>query len=105
MCCFSGVCASREDHEERLRAFPHLAADALRMEYTAMALNENSSLYGTTSLYRNLTEDERNEPILRAFETSLDQAHFALYEVRRLYFAKRTTDCRTWHGKTCRAPQ
>jgi hypothetical protein len=60
ICCFSNVCASRKDHEERLRAYPHLVADALRLEYAAMALNENSSLYASTSLYRNLTEDERN---------------------------------------------
>lgn len=105
ICCFSGICASRKDHEERLRAFPYLAADALRLEYAAMALNENSSLYASTSLYRNLTQDERNQPVLDAFEASLDQAHFGLFEVRRVYFAKRTDDCRTWHGKTCRTPR
>lgn len=104
ICCFSGVCASREDHEERLRAYPHLAADALRLEYAAMALNENSSLYASTSLYRNLTEDERNAPVLEAFALSLDQAPFAVYEVRRIYFAQRTDDCRAWHGRSCRTP-
>lgn len=90
MCCFSGVCASRPSHEARLRAFPHLAASALRLEYAAMALNENSSLYSTTSLYRNLTEDDRNQAVLDASEVSLDQAELAVYEVRRVYLARRT---------------
>lgn len=105
MCCFSGVCSSRASHEARLRRFPHLAASALRLEYAAMALNENSSLYAKTSLYRNLTEDERNQPVLEAFEASLDQAEFAVYEVRRIYLAKRTPECRTLHGRSCRSPR
>jgi hypothetical protein len=105
MCCFAGVCASRPEHEERLRLFPHLAADALRLEYTAMALNENSSLFGTTSLYQRLTEDDRNRGVLTAFEESLDQAEWAVYDVRRIYHARRTEACRAWHGQVCRTPR
>ncbi|MEV7304319.1 hypothetical protein [Streptomyces clavifer] len=105
MCCFSGVCASRPSHEARLRRFPHLAASALRLEYASMALNENSSLYAKTSLYRNLTEDDRNQAVLEAFEASLDQAEFAVYEVRRVYLARRTDECRALHGRSCRAPR
>jgi hypothetical protein len=105
MCCFSGVCASRAAHEERLRDYPELAAATLRMEYLAMALNENSSLYGKTSLYRNLTEDTRNAHVLQAFVAALDADEFALYEVRRIYFARRTADCRTMHGERCQAAQ
>ncbi|MFD7615280.1 hypothetical protein [Streptomyces sp. NPDC059828] len=104
-CPFSGVCASREAHEARLRDHPHIAADVLRMEHVAMALNERSSLYGTDSLYRRLTEDGRNHPVLSAFEESLDQAPYAIYEVRRIYYAARTPDCRTHHGRSCRSPK
>ncbi|MFH9733894.1 hypothetical protein [Streptomyces sp. NPDC017260] len=70
-----------------------------------MALNENSSLSAKTSLYRNLTEDERNQAVLEAFEASLDQAEFAVYEVRRVYLAGRTPECRMLHGRSCRSPR
>ncbi|WP_073780596.1 hypothetical protein [Streptomyces sp. MJM1172] len=103
MCPFSGVCASRSAHEQRLREHPHIAADVLRMEHVSMALNERSSLYGSASLYRRLTEDGRNRPVLRAFEELLDQAPYAIYEVRRIFFAARTADCREHHGRSCRS--
>ncbi|MGW3627606.1 hypothetical protein [Streptomyces sp. NPDC000880] len=102
-CPFSGVCASRDAHEDRLRAHPHIAADVLRMEYVSQALNEKVALYGTTSLRKRLTEDGRNTAVLSAFELSMDQAPYAVYEVRRIYFAARTADCREWHGKACRS--
>ncbi|MFF9785691.1 hypothetical protein [Streptomyces nigrescens] len=104
-CPFSGVCASRDRHEARLREHPELAADALLMEYASMALNEPMSLYGTRSLYQQLTEDERNDPVLSAFEERLDAAPFSLYEVRRLYLPGRTKDCRRHHGNRCARPR
>ncbi|WP_331757042.1 hypothetical protein OH782_41400 (plasmid) [Streptomyces sp. NBC_01544] len=106
MCPFSGVCASRDRHEERLRAHPHVAADVLRLEYVSMALNEQMSLYGPAgSLYGRLTEDGRNRAVLKAFQTGLDQSAYAVYEVRRITFVGRTKDCRRWHGKKCDEPQ
>ncbi|WP_208948631.1 hypothetical protein [Streptomyces subrutilus] len=104
-CPFSGVCASREAHEARLRAHPHIAADVLRLEYVSQALNERVALYGTTSLRKRLTEDGRNTAVLDAFELSLEQAPYAVYEVRRVYHAARTADCREQHGKSCSAPR
>ncbi|MEU3708382.1 hypothetical protein AB0E82_39600 [Streptomyces anulatus] len=102
MCPFSGVCASRDRHEERLRAHPHVAADVLRLEYVSMALNERMSLYGPAgSLHARLTEDNRNQAVLEAFQAGLDQALHAVYEVRRITFAGRTADCRRWHGPKC----
>ncbi|MFB8442687.1 hypothetical protein ACFC7A_26915 [Streptomyces niveus] len=102
MCPFSGVCASRDRHEERLRAHPHVAADVLRLEYVSMALNEAMSLYGPAgSLYGRLAEDRRNSAVLEAFETGLDQALYAVYEIRRMTFVGRTKDCRRWHGEKC----
>ncbi|MFI6686673.1 hypothetical protein [Streptomyces sp. NPDC050485] len=104
-CPFSGVCASRGQHEEWLRESPELASAALMMEYTSQALNEKVALYGERSLYQRLAEDERNGEVLTRFEQALDQAPFALYEVRRLYLPGRTKDCRTWHGKRCTEPR
>ncbi|GHH22459.1 hypothetical protein [Streptomyces lanatus] len=104
-CPFSGVCASRGAHEERLRLHPHVAADVLRMEYVSQALNERQALYGEKSLGGRLTQDGRNAAVLDAFALSLTQAPHAVYEIRRIYFAARTDDCRKWHGKSCRAPR
>ncbi|NML55091.1 hypothetical protein HHL19_35820 [Streptomyces sp. R302] len=105
MCCFSGVCASRDAHEDRLRRHPRIAADVLRLEYVSQALNEKVALYGTTSLRSRLTEDGRNAAVVEEFARSLARAPHAVYEVRRIYFAARTADCRTWHGQDCRAPR
>ncbi|MFJ9416645.1 hypothetical protein ACIRPT_20985 [Streptomyces sp. NPDC101227] len=104
-CPFSGVCASREQHEEWLRESPEIASAALMMEYTSQALNEKVALYGERSLYQQLAEDKQNNEVLAQFELSLERAPFALYEVRRLYLPGRTKDCRTWHGKRCSSPR
>ncbi|OIV36972.1 hypothetical protein BIV57_13340 [Mangrovactinospora gilvigrisea] len=103
-CPFSGVAASRERHEARLRRFPEHAVQVLAMEYTAMALNENSSLYATASLYGRLAEDPANAVILDKFDAHLDAVDWAVYDVRRIYNAKRTPGCRAEHGPTCRTP-
>ncbi|MFI1201695.1 hypothetical protein ACH4VR_19950 [Streptomyces sp. NPDC020883] len=104
-CPFSLTCAARDRHEERLREFPETGAAVLMMEYASQALNEKVALYGERSLYQQLAEDERNDEVLTRFEQQLDQAPFALYEVRRLYLPGRTKDCRTWHGKRCTEPR
>ncbi|MFE0058737.1 hypothetical protein [Streptomyces sp. NPDC059003] len=104
-CPFSGVCASRDRHEERLREHPQTGAAVLMMEYASQALNEKVALYGERSLYQQLAEDQANDEVLTRFEKALDRAPFALYEVRRLYLPGRTKDCRTWHGQRCTEPR
>ncbi|MFE3139706.1 hypothetical protein [Streptomyces scopuliridis] len=104
-CPFSGVCASRDRHEERLRDHPETASAVLMMEYASQALNEKVALYGERSLYQQLAQDKANDAMLTRFERELDHAPFALYEVRRLYLLGRTKDCRTWHGKRCTEPR
>ncbi|WP_435057576.1 hypothetical protein [Streptomyces sp. bgisy060] len=104
-CPFSMSCAARDPHEERLREHPQAASAVLMMEYTSQALNEKVALYGERSLYQQLTADEHNDAILTRFERALDQAPYALYEVRRLYLPGRTKDCRTRHGKRCTKPR
>lgn len=90
-CPFSGVCASRDRQEERLREHPHVAAGVLLMEFVSVALSEQMSLYGPAgSLYQRLAEDGRNNDVLTAFETVLDQAEYAVYEVRRMTSGPRT---------------
>lgn len=105
-CPFSGVCASRDRHEERLRDHPETASAVLMLEYTSQALNERVALYGERSLYQQLAEDmPANDAVLTRFERDLGRAPFAVYEVRRLYLPGRTKDCRTWHGKRCSSPR
>lgn len=105
-CPFSGVCASRDRHEERLREHPEIGSAVLMMEYASRALNEKVALYGERSLYQQLSEGvARNDELLTRFERSLDEAPFALYEVRRLYLSGRTKDCKTWHGKRYSSPR
>ncbi|MET9776256.1 hypothetical protein ABZ023_18680 [Streptomyces sp. NPDC006367] len=105
MCPFSGVAASRERHEARLRQYPEHAAYVLRMEQASLALNENSSLYATSTLLSRLLEDPANEAIIETYRRSLDVAPHAVYEVRRVYDAARTDDCRQHHGKKCSTPR
>ncbi|MFZ3557126.1 hypothetical protein [Streptomyces sp. BH055] len=104
-CPFSGVCASRERHEERLREHPETGAAVLAMEYTSQALNEKVALYGARSLYRQLSEDPENAEVLARFERALDEAVFALYEVRRVYLPGRTKGCKAAHGARCSSPR
>ncbi|MFE6461486.1 hypothetical protein ACFVP0_29000 [Streptomyces cinereoruber] len=106
MCPFTGVCSSRSRYEERLRAHPAEAVQVLRMEYISLALNERMSLYGPAgSLYWRLAEDSRNRPLLDAFRKDLEQASYAVYDVRRITSVGRTKDCRRWHGKDCAEPK
>lgn len=105
-CPFSGVCASRDRHEERLRDHPETASAVLMLEYSSQALNEKVALYGERSLYQQLAEDmPANDAVLTRFERDLEHSPFALYEVRRLYLPGRTKDCRAWHGKRCSSPR
>ncbi|MFD0269573.1 hypothetical protein ACFVGY_23855 [Streptomyces sp. NPDC127106] len=105
-CPFTGVCSSRDLYEQRLRVHPAEAAQVLRMEHISLALNERMSLYGPAgSLRRRLAEDDRNRPVLDAFQADLEQTPYAVYEVRRITGLGRTKDCRRWHGKDCAEPK
>jgi hypothetical protein len=101
-CPFSGVCASRPVHLERLRRYPHRAAQDLLMEYRSMALNRRSPLYVTESLYKRVSED-RQEQALGEFAALLEQADWAVYHVRRAYGAARRDSCeRNKHPDDCK---
>lgn len=103
-CPFPGVAASLDKHLARCREFPELAATVLRMERVAMSLNHRSTLFADGSLMAHIRRDG-NTAALDAFEDGLDTTAWCLYEVRRIYFAARTADCRASHGQTCRDPQ
>jgi hypothetical protein len=77
---------------------------ALLLEYRAVALNEYSPLYGEQSLAARLAEDVRNAPVLAAFRAALADGPSTVYQVRRVYKAARTPDCRQVHGARCSRP-
>ncbi|MFE3498083.1 hypothetical protein [Streptomyces sp. NPDC059175] len=97
------VRASVDAHLARCRAFPELAAAVLRLESNAMALNSRSILYRDVSLKQPLHNDG-NTADLDAFERERSAAQWAVYEVRRVYFAGRSEHCRSTHGKSCSRP-
>jgi len=102
-CPFPVSRAALGAHLARCRQFPELTAAVLRMEHTALALNPRSTLYAEGSLLSLVTADA-NTAALDAFEASLAASRWSVYEVRRIYFAARTRECRRAHGKTCRVP-
>ncbi|MFI0813474.1 hypothetical protein [Streptomyces echinatus] len=103
MCPYPAVRASVDAHLARCRAFPELAAAVLRLESNAIALNPRSTLYRDVSL-KQLLHNDGNTAALNAFEHERSAAQWAVYEVRRVYFAGRSDHCRANHGKSCPRP-
>ena len=103
-CPFPGVAASLPVHLERCRTFPEMAAVSLLLEHQAMALNPRSTLYRDQSL-RSVIGRDGNTAALEAFDGLLEHGVWAVYEIRRVYFAARTATCRTEHPKSCRGTQ
>lgn len=86
-CCFVSK-RSWPAHLARMRGEPFQSARHVVDEYTTVALNKNSALFGRNgSLAARLRRDGAHE-ILSIAEEALDQASWALYRVRRIYFAK-----------------
>ncbi|MFF3788185.1 hypothetical protein [Streptomyces sp. NPDC001933] len=103
LCCFPVTMASRDKHLERCRTFPQVTAKVLLLEHRAMALNPRSTLYRDTSL-KALLADDGNETALSAYEQLLDESPWAVYNVRRVFFARRSDTCRAQHATTCTTP-
>lgn len=72
---------------------------ALRLEYTARALNPRSTLYSRGTTLIGLLRDDGNTAALDVFGRLLDQCTWSVYAVRRVYMPGR--DCRHRHGKGC----
>ena len=88
-CPFSAGREGRAELIERWRAEPAIGAQALALEYTALALNPRSRLYGTRSA-RELVRTHRLDEIEDAFARDLDRQQWAVYEVRRIIHARRS---------------
>ncbi|MFD8731497.1 hypothetical protein [Streptomyces sp. NPDC059611] len=104
VCPFSGVCSPQQDHLKRLRKYPDLAARVLRLEYVAMALNDNMSLYKEDTLFRRITDDQNNEALTQ-LNARLDTETWAVYRLRRAYTPGRRPECKTTHGDRCAKPE
>lgn len=86
-CPFSAGAAGRDELIERWRAEPEIGAQALALEYTAMALNPRSRLYGTRSA-RDLVRTHDLADVEEHFNRHLGREAWALYEVRRIIHAR-----------------
>ncbi|WP_234332361.1 hypothetical protein [Streptomyces sp. NRRL F-5650] len=76
----------------------------LRLEYLAMALNDNMSLYKEDTLFRRVTDDQNTEA-LGQFNARLDEETWAVYRLRRTYTPGRRPECKTAHGDRCTKPE
>jgi hypothetical protein len=87
-CPFSAGRAGRDELIERWRAEPEIGAQALALEYTALALNPRSRLYGSRSA-RELVHTHELAEVEHTFLRNLEREQWALYEVRRIIHARR----------------
>ncbi|WP_148089444.1 hypothetical protein [Kitasatospora cineracea] len=87
-CPFSAGRRGRAELVERWRAEPAIGAQALALEYTAMALNPRSKLYGTVAA-QDLARTHGLADVLAAFEEHLRRQRWSVYEVRRIIHPRR----------------
>ncbi|MEV7925974.1 hypothetical protein [Kitasatospora sp. NPDC088779] len=87
-CPFSAGQRGRAELIERWRAEPAVGAQALALEYTAMALNPRSKLYGTIAA-QDLARTHGLADALGAFEEHLRHQRWSVYEVRRIIHPRR----------------
>ena len=87
-CPFSAGSAGLSELIERWRAEPEIGAQALALEYTAMALNPRSRLYGTRSA-RELVRAHDLASVEECFIRHIDAEQWAAYEVRRIIHARK----------------
>lgn len=72
----------------RWRAEPHLAAQALSLEYSALALNDRMPLFGRLSAF-DLARQYGLADALALHEQHLTAAEWSVYDVRRIVFPRR----------------
>lgn len=85
--CCSYCPFARDNHLDRYAAVPEDGANAMALEHTSLALNPNVTLFSSKSVKR-LVRD--NVPAAAAlFDAEVAVAEHALYDVRRVFFARR----------------
>ncbi|MFD9691862.1 hypothetical protein ACFWXO_39575 [Kitasatospora sp. NPDC059088] len=87
-CPFSAGHRGRAELIERWRAEPAIGAQALALEYTAMALNQHSKLYGSVAA-QDLARTHGLTDVLTQFEEDLRRQRWSVYEVRRIVHPRR----------------
>jgi len=101
-CPFAGSRAGLPELVERWRAEPEIGADALALEYTALALNPRSRLFGSRSA-QDVVRLHGLCEVQRRFEYRLERPEqmWSLYDVRRIVHPRRDDPTRkgaTWRS-------
>lgn len=87
-CPFSAGRRGLPELVERWRAEPGIGADALMLEFTALALNPRSRLFGARSA-RDIVRAHDLSEVARQFDHRLAHAEWAVYDVRRIVHPQR----------------
>lgn len=90
-CRFCIFCAVGQDSLARWREEARGAGESMFTEYIALCLNPRSTLFRSGSMY-SFIERDGNDEALAHFQHKLEASSYALYEVRRLYYAKGRAD-------------
>jgi hypothetical protein len=85
-CCFGYNKRNLPDLVTRWRAEPEVAAQALYLEHTALALNERMKLFGAVSAH-DVAREYRLTEAMGIYRARLEAAPWAAYDVRRVLFA------------------
>ncbi|MEY9846082.1 hypothetical protein ABH940_003167 [Streptacidiphilus sp. BW17] len=96
-CPFSAGHRGRAELIERWRTEPAIGAQALALEYTAMALNPRSKLYGTVAA-QDLARTHGLTDVLAEFQQHLQRQQWSVYEVRRILHPRRDDPAATEDG-------
>jgi hypothetical protein len=87
-CVYCPFNSLREDGIERHKRHTRQLTDALMLEHMSLTLNPRGTLYRDKSLIQ-ITDESGNVPAIEAYQSSLFRQPWALYRVRRIYFAAR----------------
>lgn len=104
-CTFCPFNALQEDALSRHKEHPEQVADALLLEHVSLSLNPRGTLYRNRSLIE-ITDASGNRLAANSFRRRLAETLWAVYRVRRLYYAgkdKSGKTCTTKKGKAIRA--
>ena len=86
-CCFCPFNRLTADDIERHRQHPEELAEALLIEFIALAMNPRATLYPKRSLYKVATAHQLHRG-LQLFDDHLAHCEWGYYRVRRLYHMK-----------------
>jgi hypothetical protein len=87
-CIYCPFNSLRADGLARHKRHTRQLADALMLEHMSLTLNPRGTLYRDKSLIQ-ITGESGNVPAIEAYQGTLYRQPWALYRVRRIYFAAR----------------